>query len=753
MKNLSKKSVLKKSSKLMPQTKLTWVLRSFFFVAAAAVMTFLLTFDLDTSPGFEQFKVGDPAPRSLFSPLEVNLIDEVATDKLRKQQMDAVYPFYEIDQNLETQLKSSRTSFFKTFEAIEALEGDAKKAALAERPYSLSDSTVEYLAETSNREEIRGQVARLEDLIQGGLLADSDKRFLENTGNVYVNLVLGAAEEKREVYSIYTLDKVNQFIEEQFTTQGLFSKNKSLKRVLLEVVPVLFEPTLKPSAELTKARQVEVGLSVIPVETTIKKNELIVQRGEVVTEGTRSRLDLIQSKLVKKEVYNRIAATGLIVLLTYFLLFVYLFEFEKETLLSSKKVLLLQVALFLTAGLSKGIATWPGSSTYLMPTALAALLLAMLLSPRLGMVAGFVMAIFAGMITGFKVDIIFATLLASLAGTFTAFRVRKRIEFFKVGLAVGLAWFLVLFAFQLFSEQTWIPALQQSSLGLANGLLVTIPICFLLLPLFESLFNLTTDITLLELSDLNHPLLKRMIVEAPGTYHHSLVVSTLSEAACEKIGANALLARVGCYFHDIGKIAKAEYFTENMRGNRRSVHEDLTPEESFNIINHHVIGGIALGKQHKLKDPILSFIPEHQGTGVVWYFYRKALDASDSSEEISPEDFRYAGPKPQSKETAVAMLADSCEAASRSLKEPTPHNLREQVRKIINDKFIDGQFDECDLTLRDMHLIQESFVQNLMAIYHTRVSYPAKPEAKDKVDLFEGIHMPKKMPASQSKRA
>jgi putative nucleotidyltransferase with HDIG domain len=273
--------------------------------------------------------------------------------------------------------------------------------------------------------------------------------------------------------------------------------------------------------------------------------------------------------------------------------------------------------------------------------------------------------------------------------------------------------------------------------GFANGLMITTPVAFLLLPLFETVFDLVTDISLLELSDLNHPLLKRMIVEAPGTYHHSLVVSTLAESACEAIGANALLARVGCYFHDIGKIARSEYFMENEARRAASQHEKITPTMSCLIIMNHIRDGIELGRRYNLRGPILQFIPEHQGTSIIYFFYKKAMDRAEPGEHVSADDFRYPGPKPQSRETAVALLSDSTEAASRSLKEVTPESIRQAVRKIINDKFIDGQLDECNLTLRDLHKIQESFVQNLIAIFHTRVIYPDKPEATDKLDLFK----------------
>ena len=327
-------------------------------------------------------------------------------------------------------------------------------------------------------------------------------------------------------------------------------------------------------------------------------------------------------------------------------------------------------------------------------------------------------------------------LLGALVGSFTSRGIRKRIHYLKVGLAVGAANALCLISFLAFQEAGWPEISNGGLLGLANGFLVT-TLAFFLVPLFEQIFNLTTDITLLELSDLNHPLLKRMVVEAPGTYHHSLVVSTLAEGACEAIGANALLARVGSYFHDIGKIARSEYFTENQTPQTRGKHEKLTPTMSCLVIMNHVKDGIELARKNKLKDVIVRFIPEHQGKGVIYYFYKKALDQAAPGEEVCADDFRYPGPKPQSRETAVALLADSVEASSRSLKEVSPAAIRNLVRKIINEKFIDGQLDECDLTLRDLHKIQESFVHNLMAIFHTRVNYPTLPKDPCHPDLFE----------------
>ncbi|MFH1355395.1 MAG: HDIG domain-containing metalloprotein, partial [Candidatus Omnitrophota bacterium] len=249
------------------------------------------------------------------------------------------------------------------------------------------------------------------------------------------------------------------------------------------------------------------------------------------------------------------------------------------------------------------------------------------------------------------------------------------------------------------------------------------------LPLFEYLFNTITNISLLELADFNHPLMQRMILEAPGTYHHSLIVGNLSEAACSAIGANALLARIGAYYHDIGKLEKPEYFSEN-QNIFASKHDTLTPSMSKLVITSHTKDGVELAKKYKLNQNIINFIHQHHGKSLVYFFYRRALESLEDDQEIKEEGFRYPGPKPDSKETAIVMLADSVEAATRALKEPSPPKISEVVHKIINNKFIDGQLDECDLTLKNLEKIAEVFIRLLGGIYHSRITYPEKPKGE-----------------------
>jgi putative nucleotidyltransferase with HDIG domain len=249
-----------------------------------------------------------------------------------------------------------------------------------------------------------------------------------------------------------------------------------------------------------------------------------------------------------------------------------------------------------------------------------------------------------------------------------------------------------------------------------------------LLPYLESFFSRLTNIKLLELTDVNHPLLKRMSLEAPGTYHHSLIMASLAQSAAESVGANGLLCRVGAYFHDIGKMVKPEYFVEN-QGALGNPHDPLPPSMSRLVIQSHVKEGLVLARQHRLDKAIADFIVMHHGTSRIEYFYRRAVERSTGLEEVGEDEYRYPGPKPHSRETAILMMADSVEASVRALENPTHQRIQDQVKKIINAKMEDGQFDEVPLTLSDIHKISDSFVNTLIGVYHSRIKYPEASEA------------------------
>lgn len=314
--------------------------------------------------------------------------------------------------------------------------------------------------------------------------------------------------------------------------------------------------------------------------------------------------------------------------------------------------------------------------------------------------------------------------------------VRKRSVVIQAGFVIGFTQVIILF----FIDQFRISAPNRYLILMSNGVICSV-IVLGILPVFEYLFKTVTNISLLELADFNHPLLQRMILEAPGTYHHSLIVGNLSESACQAVGANALLARVGAYYHDIGKLSKPDYFSENQILNENK-HDVLAPSMSKLVIMNHVKEGVELAHKYKLNPRLVDFIQQHHGSSLVYYFYRRALESLEEDQDVKEEGFRYPGPKPDTKEAAIVLLADSVEAATRALKDPSPAKIEEIAHKVVNNKFIDGQLDECDLTLKDFEKISVVFIRILSGIYHSRVAYPegSKSENNHKRSTKENPH-------------
>ncbi|MDD5560079.1 HDIG domain-containing metalloprotein [Candidatus Methylomirabilis sp.] len=412
----------------------------------------------------------------------------------------------------------------------------------------------------------------------------------------------------------------------------------------------------------------------------------------------------------------------------------YIWTLQPKSMRQPKSLFLLASVILLTVAITRSFFFFlpsahqalphvPASALeYSIPVALGGLLLALLFNSRLAFAGALAISILTSLVAADGFRFFLYSLVSSLAAIFALVGQKDRATLLKAGAAVGLANLYSILAWSLLSGTTeWLGF--HLLCGLAGGLFVAI-LSLGLLPLFEYLFEVATDFRLLELCNLNHPLLKEMILKAPGTYHHSVVVGTLAEAAAEAIGANALLCRVGAYYHDIGKITKPSYFVENQQ-NVRSRHEKLGPSLSSLVIVSHVKGGIELGRAYGLPQTVLEMIPQHHGTRLILFFYHKAKGTEESDQgEVQEEKFRYPGPKPQTKEAAILMLADAVEAASRTLTERTPGRFQALVAKIVNAIFADGQLRECELTFSELRLIEENFIRILSGIYHRRVEYP-----------------------------
>jgi hypothetical protein len=314
--------------------------------------------------------------------------------------------------------------------------------------------------------------------------------------------------------------------------------------------------------------------------------------------------------------------------------------------------------------------------------------------------------------------------VGSVIGAHSVARCEQRSILIKAGLMVGGINLLMILSYNLISGNPFRMALLSDLImGFCGGALSSVLVLGII-PIIESLFGYTTDIKLLELANMDNPILKDLILQAPGTYHHSIMVGSLVEAAAKSIAANPLLARVSAYYHDIGKLKKPLYFVENA-GGVESKHNHLTPSMSSLILISHVKDGVELARENRLGQRIAHIIQQHHGTSLISYFFQKAKEKENPEmESLNEEDFRYPGPKPQTKEAGIVMLADAVEAASRTLSEPTPARIKSLVQRIINNIFLDGQLEECELTLKDLHNIEESFSRILTAIFHQRIDYP-----------------------------
>ncbi len=403
---------------------------------------------------------------------------------------------------------------------------------------------------------------------------------------------------------------------------------------------------------------------------------------------------------------------------------IHLLFFKKATFsLFLNLGLLLSILVFTTYAMMQ-YTTIP--AIYIPVASIAMLTMLLFNDLQLAFIMSFVSSVLVGLLVKWDLNLMLMFFIGNLTASYTVRDARTRGQLISAGLYVSIIQVICIVVIHpdmnlIFTKAF---ALEYIRPLFFNGFISAF-VVMAALKIFEYLFGVLTNFSLMELSDFNQPLLKRLILEAPGTYHHSLLVSNLSESAADAIGANALLTRVGGYYHDIGKMVKPEYFTENQLLGRNK-HDDIEPSMSRLVILNHVKEGLELARKNKLNPCIAEFIPQHHGTGLMYYFYQRALEAAEDESTVKEDNYRYPGPKPQKRETAIVLLADSVEGATRALDEPNPKKIEEVVRKIINNKFIDGQLDECNLTLKEIDVIAITFARVLSAMYHGRVKYPEK---------------------------
>ncbi|MBQ5702885.1 MAG: HDIG domain-containing protein, partial [Peptococcaceae bacterium] len=489
--------------------------------------------------------------------------------------------------------------------------------------------------------------------------------------------------------------------------------------------------------EATAEKKSEILATVEPEKITVQKGELVVRKGEILTERQAT---ILQQLGYSQSASPVIVVFGLAILIAIMILVVraFMMHFTPKIYRDEKQLVLMMLLttatiflydMFLSLTLSS-IAERAAQVGYLIPVAMGTMLITILLDVRLGLVIDIILAIFVGMYTENSAFAVVA-LIGGLTGSLGVATLGQRSDISRTALSISAVNACLIIGLGMIQSQTPDVILFGVVFGVSNGLISSI-FTMGVLPYLENIFGITTSIKLLELANPSQPLLKKLMTEAPGTYHHCIMVGNLGEAAAEAIGANGLEVRLGAYYHDIGKLKRPYFFAENQfSGN--NPHNNMTPQLSTLIITSHVKDGIEMAKEAKLPPIIIQMIAQHHGDSLVSFFYSKAKETDPQAKE---RDYRYEQPKPQTKEAAILMMADTVEAAVRSKKNATPGQIEGFIRTLIKGKLNDGQFDECELTFRDLELIAEAFTRVINGIYHKRIEYP--PQANELLKLQEG---------------
>lgn len=642
-------------------------------------------------------KTGDIAPVDFRA--SVDLVDEITTKALTEDAVSSVQNQYRQDLEVRRGAQKANNDFFNgIINSRNPLVDTEEIADMLESQGTYGISAEGYLSLLS--------------------IDNSDLRYALNTINNSISKIYETPLEEDDE------SKILRSKTELLDVVDSFSFNETAKETIKQFVSTLIKPNYFYDEEATSALQEEAKESVTPV--IIKKNQTVVKEGDPVNANQIAILR--ELGYLSESGFNVFPFAGLLsaVLVLHGIIIYYLKRFYKEIYSDLKRITLIFLIMNLTLVMSRFMVI---ISPFIVPYTFLPMLLTILVKKRIGQTLALFSAIFISIITGFHVQVLIILMLTSVLSIIFINKVEERNDIIKSSFYIAVCAFLVSLAIGFLLSNANMDSLRNallvSSSVLLSGILV---IGFL--PLIENTFNVVTEIKLLELANPNNPLLKRLQMEAPGTYHHSIMVGNLAESAAEELHANSILLRVAAYYHDIGKLSRPQFFKENQIGSKNP-HDEITPNLSTLIIVNHVKIGLEMAEKAKLPEEIKDLIAQHHGTTLVKYFYLTMKNNAEDPDSIKEEDFRYPGPKPKTREAGIMMLADSVEAAVRSIPEPTAGKVEAMVYKIFKDKLEDGQLDECDITFSDVSRIRKNFLKTLGSIYHERIEYPEDKRKKN----------------------
>ncbi|MCL6442955.1 MAG: HDIG domain-containing protein [Alicyclobacillus sp.] len=644
-----------------------------------------------------QFAVGQTSPVTIVAP--VTAVDTEATEKARAAAAAKVPKRYVQLSSVETRALNRLTQFFHvaTELASDTRMPSARKLnqLSAAAPKKVSQATLQALL-AMKVQQIQVVDSVSQRIVRALLGAPFNQQSMQQAALLIDRQLLP-----------YDLDRVSQLVVEN-------------------VVESVLEPNMQYQAQATQAAREQAADAVPPV--MIEKGDVIVSRNGIITPQVQSKLRDVGLYSARPN-YGMVVGFALFIVIAIGLLAAYIERRSPRRRIDNLLLLVTSLVLLLMAviiSVAKNVISAGGSSSLasLVPIAVGAMLISVLIDASLAVVVSFFLSLLYGAALGFDYWYVFQAFIASLVGAYSVAKVTHRGTFMRAGFFVAGVNVLSVCTTYLLQSGMDVPFRTLSlhvGLGALNGIISAV-LTMGILPFVESAFGLLTAIHLLELSNPNNPLLRKVLMEAPGTYHHSLIVGNLAEAAAELVGADPLICRVGAYYHDVGKTRRPLFFVENQM-TKENPHDKIAPSLSHLIITSHVSDGLEMLTKAGLPKPIRDICATHHGTTALWYFYNKAKEL-DKNGTVKLDDFRYPGPKPKTRECAIVMICDAVEAAVRSMSRPTPGRVEGVIRKIIRDRLEDGQLDECDLTLQDLDAMVGAFMKTLKGIYHARIEYP-----------------------------
>lgn len=635
---------------------------------------------------------GEVSDRDIVAPRTTSYIDVKKTKALEAEVIASVANVYDIDVTVMKRAEESIASLFAS------VGSDTVRSATADEQVSLVTASCGVGIDRQTITALIGLPLESQKTVQDATLTLLRQYFGRGIHADEVDLMKqGVAKDSEKL----------ELTEQQRQVTTSLARSYLTENVILDQAA-------------TDERVASALSNMEPVRGMVQKGQILVRHGEVVT---AEQVDLMQELGLYSSPTGILSVSGVCVLVLVILWLVraYLKKFDPSIYYDDRQIFLILLVVVGSILLGK-IAHY--YSPFVNPMAVGTLLLAILIGLRVGLCVGTALACFFCIMADFDIQILIGAFVGSCIATYGISRLSYGNSLVRTGVMLGIGNFLVIGAIGAAKSVEMGEVFYTSFLALAGGILSAV-ITIGVLPYLENAFQITTPIKLMQIGQANHPLLERLLLEAPGTHHHGLVVANLAEAAAHEVGADAILVRVGAYYHDVGKLYRPGFFVENQFGTDNP-HDKIAPSLSTRIITAHVRDGVALCREYQVPETVVNIVREHHGTMLVSYFYHKAKE--EYGDSIEESDFRYDGPKPQSKESALIMLADSCEAAVRSLGKPSSTRIESMVRKIIATRLQEGQLDECNLTLRDLKIIGDVFIRLLSSMFHTRIEYPESKE-------------------------